>query len=112
MKNEMQRVCLALDLKNAPEIIKEYIRAHNEDYWHEIREGIISSGFQVMDIYNVDNRLFMICEIPADLDFDAAWNSISDNPRQDEWGEWMSKLQAALPGHELKWVKMKQIYHL
>ncbi len=106
-----QRICLAVDLKNDPKLIEEYLWYHSpEHFWTVIGEGIEKAGIDVMDIYQVDNRLFMICELPADVDFDEAWQRIGNYERQAEWGELMSGYQQALPGHKLEWVRMNWVY--
>lgn len=108
-----KRVCLALDLKDNPELIAEYMHYHSpEHYWQEIGEGIKKGGIPVMDIYLVDNRMFMICEIPVETNFDEAWQSIGQYERQDEWSALMATFQQALPGHDLKWVKMDRVYEI
>ena len=106
-----KRFCLALDLKNDTELIKEYIWYHTPgNGWPEIAAGIKKSGVEIMDIYHVDNRLFMICEMPVDVDFDEAWQKMGTYERQAEWGALMAKFQQALPGHKLEWVRMNRIY--
>lgn len=106
-----KRFCLTLDLKNDPALIEEYIKYHTPEHlWKEICDGIKKSGVQVMDIYNVDNRLFMICEMPVEVDFEEAWQKMGTYERQAEWAALMSKFQQAVPGHKLEWVKMKKIY--
>ncbi len=106
-----KRVCLALDLKNDPDLIAGYLSYHSpENAWPEISAGIKKSGIEIMDIYQADNRLFMICEMPLEVDFDEAWQKMGTYERQAEWGALMSKFQQALPGHQLEWVKMKKVY--
>lgn len=108
---EYKRYCFALDLKNNPTLIEEYLKYHSpEHFWKVIGEGIKKSGIDVMDLYNVDNRLFMICEMPSDIDVDAAWRKIGTYERQEEWEQLMSTFQQALPGHKLEWVKMKRVF--
>lgn len=63
-----------------------------------------------MDFYNVDNRLFMICEMPVEVDIDEAWQKMGTYELQTERAALMSKFQHALPGHKLEWVKMNKIY--
>lgn len=106
-----KRFCLALDLKNDPALIAEYLKYHSpEGFWNVIGEGIKKAGIEVMDIYQVDNRLFMICEMPVDVDFEKAWEKMGTYERQAEWGALMSTFQQALPGHTLEWVLMKRVY--
>jgi len=106
-----KRFCLALDLKNDPALIEEYLKYHSpEGFWKVIGEGIKKSGVEVMDIYNVENRLFMICEMPVEVDLDEAWQKMGTYERQAEWAALMSTFQQALPGHTLEWVLMKRVY--
>jgi len=106
-----KRFCLALDLKNDPALIAAYVKYHSPEHcWPVISQGIKKAGIQVMDIYQVDNRLFMICEMPVEVDFDKAWIETGTYERQDEWAALMSTFQQALPGHQLEWVKMKKVY--
>ena len=108
-----KRFCLALDLKNEPGLIAEYLRYHSREFgWKEINEGIKRSGIEVMDIYQVDNRLFMICELPVNGDLDEAWEKMGTYERQAEWSTLMAKFQQALPGHKVEWVKMKRIFQI
>lgn len=107
------RVCLTCDLVNTPELIAEYKKYHSpEHHWVEIADGIKTSGIEVMDIYLVDNRMFMICEVAEDVDFDAAWEEVGTYPKQGEWAELMAGFQQALPGHDLEWVKMERVFTL
>lgn len=106
-----KRFCLALDLKNDPALIQEYLKYHSpEGFWNVIGEGIKKSGVEIMDIYNVDNRLFMICEMPVEVGFEEAWKKMGAYERQAEWGALMNSFQQALPGHKLEWVMMKRVY--
>ena len=106
-----KRYCFALDLKDEPELIASYLNYHSpEHFWSEIGEGIKKSGIEIMDIYNVDNRLFMICEMPEDVDIDEAWEKMSSYERQQEWAALMRKFQQALPGHKPEWIKMNKVY--
>lgn len=110
---KINRICLTLDLKNDLELIRKYTFYHSpEGHWMEIAEGIRQTGIVVMDIYKLDNRLFMICEVPEDVDFDFAWNSMSNYPKQPEWAKLMRIFQQAVPGHNFGWIKMERIYTL
>lgn len=113
MVTERKRTCLTLDLKNDPGLIEKYKHYHRrENNWAEINEGIRKSGIRVMDIYLVDNRMFMICETDEGEDFDACWKKISAYPRQSEWSNLMNNFIQAVPGHKLEWVKMELVYSL
>ena len=59
----MQRYCLALDLIDDAELIKEYEHWHKpENLRPEIMKSIRESGITGMEIYRTGNRLFMIME--------------------------------------------------
>ncbi len=54
----------------------------------------------------------MICEVPADKDFDTIWDSMGNFPLQKDWAQLMEKYQQAVPGHEFGWIQMERIYSL
>ena len=65
-----RRHCLALDLKDDPDLIAEYERHHRE-VWPEITRSIRESGIEDMEIYRIGNRLFMVMEVSEDFSFEA-----------------------------------------
>ncbi len=110
-----KRYCQTLDLKDNPELIAEYRRRHTEnEVWPEILQGIRSVGILEMEIYILDNRLFMIVETPLDFDWDEAFARLATLPRQEEWETYMSIFQAARPGATSaeKWRMMERMFHL
>ena len=62
----MKRYCYALDLVDNDKIIQEYISYHNQ-FWLEIQKSILDSGINLMEIYCVVNRLFMITDVDSDF---------------------------------------------
>jgi len=109
------RYCLALDLRPDSELIKEYRRLHSkEGMWKEIPKGIREAGCLDMEIYLVDNHMFMIVEIPEGENLDRVWEEMGKKERQGEWAEYMLKFQQPLDGHgdEVKWVLMDKVYDL
>ena len=110
---DYKRVCFTLDLKDNPELIEKYKWYHKaENNWPEINKGIKDSGIEVMDIYLVDNRMFMICEMTIETDLETAWTKMGTYPKQDEWAELMATFQQAIPGHKLEWVQMERVFQL
>lgn len=110
-----KRYCQTLDLKDDPELISEYRKRHTEnEAWPEILQGIRSVGISEMEIYILDNRLFMIVETPFDFDWDEAFARLATLPRQEEWETYMSIFQVARPGATSaeKWRMMERIFHL
>ena len=109
----MKRYCLALDLKDDPQLIAEY-----EDYhrgiWPEIKESITSSGITNMEIYRFSNRLFMIMETTDSFTFEHKSAMDASNAKVQEWETLMWKFQQPLPKSKPgeKWVLMDKIFEL
>ena len=109
----MKRYCLALDLKNDPELIAEYEKYH-KDVWPEIIKSIKDSGIEVLDIYRAGNRMFMIIEAKDDFSFEQKGKMDANNPKVQEWEELMWKFQQPLPwaAPGEKWKVMNKIFQL
>ncbi len=111
----VKRYCQTMDLKNEPALIKEYRNRHSEDNaWKEILDGIRAVGILEMEIYILDNRLFMIVETPLDFDWDSAMAKLATLPRQQEWEEYMAMFQNcdATATSDEKWKMMERMFHL
>lgn len=109
----MAKYCLALDLKDDPQLIAEYEKYH-ELIWPEIYASITGSGITGLEIYRCFNRLFMIMETDASFSFDKKGAADAANPKVQEWEDLMWKYQQALPGAKPgeKWVLMNKIFDL
>jgi L-rhamnose mutarotase len=110
-----QRYCLTLDLKNDPELIRQYKHWHeDENIWPEIVRGIRESGFEDMQIFLRGTRMFMIAEIADGVDFDAAMKKMGTLPRQKEWNDFMGTFQQPLPEAKPgeKWLLMERVFKL
>ena len=107
------KYCFSLDLKNDDELISAY-KAHHEDVWPEIIKSIKDSGIISLEIYLVDNRLFMIMEVNNTFSFEKKKTMDSKNSKVQEWETLMWKYQQALPMSKTneKWRLMKQIFQL
>jgi len=112
MKN-LKRHCLALDLINDSKLIAEY-KKHHEKIWPEITKSIVDSGIEVLEIYCVANRLFMIMEVNDSFSFQKKSKMDSNNPKVQEWETLMWNYQQALPiaKADEKWLIMDKIYQL
>ena len=108
-----RRYCLALDLKDDPDLIAEYER-HHESVWPEITRSMHDAGVEDMEIYRVGNRMFMVMEVPDDFSFETKDKSDQANPRVQEWEELMWKYQKPLPMARPgeKWLRMERIFKL
>ena len=108
----MKRYCLALDLKDDPNLIAEY-EVYHQKVWPEILASIRDSGIQQMEIYRAGNRLFMIMEVNDTFSFETKSKADVTNPKVQEWETLMWKYQQALPFAKPgeKWVVMDKIFH-
>ena len=109
----MKRFCLALDLKEDPEMIATYLEYHKK-VSPVIKASITNAGITVMDIYCTGNRLFMIMETTDDFDFDKKAAMDNANEKVQEWENLVGELQQVLPWAKPgeKWVLMDQIFQL
>ena len=104
------RYCLALDLKDDPQLIAAYDEYH-QAVWPEIIESIKSSGIEKLEIYRVSNRLFMILEANADFSFEQKAKMDAKNDIVQQWEKTMWEYQQALPMAKPgeKWMLMQKI---
>ena len=109
----MRRYCLAVDLIDDPELIAVYEEWHR-NVWPEIMESITSSGIEQMEIYRLQNRLFMIMEVNDHFSFEAKAKADAANEKVQEWETLMWNFQQALPFAKPgeKWVLMNKIFSL
>ncbi len=107
------RYCLALDLQADATLIAEYEDWHRE-VWPGIRKSILDGGIEGMEIYRLENRLFMIMETGADFSFERKAAMDAANTEVQRWEEMMWKYQVAIPGGRggEKWRLMERIFSL
>lgn len=111
----VKRYVQTLDLRDDPDMIREYRKWHSEEHhWKEIREGIKAVGILEMEIYILGTRLVMIVDAPEDFDWTAAMNRLATLPRQAEWEAFVAKLQGcrADARSDEKWQMMERMFHL
>ena len=109
----MKRYCLTLDLKDDPELIRQY-EAHHQKIWPEITASIKDAGIEKMEIYRLGTRLFMIMEVNEHFSFDKKAQADSRNSKVIEWENLMWKYQQPLreAAKGEKWVLMNKIFDL
>jgi len=109
----MKRYCLTLDLKNDPELIREY-EEHHKKIWPEIISSIKDAGIVHMQIYRFETRLFMIMEVNETFSFEKKQQLDLNNAKVQEWEELMWKYQQPLQGSKEgeKWRLMDKIFEL
>jgi len=107
------RYCLALDLKNDAALIAEYEQVHRE-VWPAIKNSIHAGGITDMEIYRLEDRLFMIMETGPDFAFEKKAAMDAANPEVQRWEALMWKYQLAVPGGRPgeKWRLMDRIFSL
>ena len=107
------RHCFALDLINDVELISAY-KKHHKNVWPEIVKSITDSGIVNLEIYLVENRLFMIMEVTDSFSFEKKDKMDANKPKVQEWETLMWKYQQALPTAKdgEKWLLMDRIYQL
>jgi L-rhamnose mutarotase len=111
----MKRYCLALDLKDDPQLIAEYEHWHKaENSWPEVRKSILDAEIRDMQIYRTGNRLFMIMETSDHYESEKKEQMDALNSVVQEWEQLMWKFQHPLPWAKEgeKWVVMEQIFQL
>jgi len=113
-----QRFCLALDLKDDPQLIAEYKRYH-EMIWPEITRsikdpGIKDSGIEDMEIYLLGTRMFVIMEVNESFSFEAQTKADQLNPRVQGWERLMGTFQKSLlqTNPDEKRVLMERVFKL
>jgi len=107
------RYCLALDLVKDPTLIAEYEQWHRE-VWPGIKASIRDAGITDMEIYRLEDRLFMIMETSADFSGERKAAMDAANPVVQQWEEQMWKYQVPVPGGQPgeKWRLMNRIFSL
>ncbi len=107
----MKKFCLALDLKDNKDLIREY-EIHHQQVWPEILQSLEDAGILSMELFRVSNRLFMIMETNDNFSFEEKGKADAANPKVVAWEALMWKYQQALPGSKPgeKWVLMGKIF--
>jgi L-rhamnose mutarotase len=111
----MKTYCLALDLKDDPELIAEYKRYHQPDhFWPEVAQNIASQGILSEKIFLLGTRMVMVLCTDDDFSFEAKAASDLSNAKMREWEELMWKYQEPLPqaAPGEKWVLMEKIFEI
>jgi L-rhamnose mutarotase len=109
----LRRFCFALDLKSDPQLIAEYKKYH-EQIWPEVHKSIIDSGIRMMEIYLLENRLFMIVEADDGFSLETKQKMDARNVMVQKWEELMWRYQQPLPRSKKgdKWRLMECIFSL
>jgi L-rhamnose mutarotase len=107
--------CLALDLRDDPQLIAEYERWHRRDrIWPEVVASIRDAGILDMQIFRTGNRLVMLMRVAPRFDASAKAAADAASERVQAWEALMSTFQQPLPWAAAgqKWVPMQRIFDL
>jgi L-rhamnose mutarotase len=106
-----RRYCLTLDLKDDPELIREY-RRHHQAVWPEVTDSLRQAGILDLELYLLDTRLVMILEVEDRFSFAEKAEIDRGNPKVREWEHLMWNFQKPLPRAKPgeKWILMESIY--
>lgn len=109
----MQRHVLALDLKDDPKLIEEYLTIHKA-VWPEILESIREAGITACDMYRAGTRMVMILEVGDTFSFERKTAMDEASPIVQKWEAFMWTFQQAIPAAKPgeKWVVMDQFFSL
>ena len=110
-----KRYVQTLELRDDPEMIKEYLKWHSEEHhWKEIRDGIKEVGILEMEIYILGTKLVMIVDTPEDFNWQEAMDKLATLPRQAEWEAFVSQLQGCKEDarSDEKWNMMERMFYL
>ena len=112
-KNNLKKYCFALDLIDEKDKIDSYIEYHKK-VWPEIYNSIRNSGVKKLEIFQIQNRLFMILEASEKFSLDKKADMDAKNPFVQKWEKMMWKYQQQLPWAKAdeKWLPMDLIFKL
>ena len=111
----VRRYVQTMSLRDNPELIALYRKAHSEpEFWPEIKDDIRSVGILEMEIFILGTRLVMIVDMPDALDWDEVMTKLARLPRQAEWEDHVAQFQNCAKGTTSgeKWQMRERIFHL
>ena len=106
----MPRHCFALDLKDDPVLIEEYLE-HHRHVWPEVIASFHEAGVRAVQLYRLGTRLVMLFETDETFSIERK-AAIDARPRIQQWENLMSIYQQPLPQARpgQKWVEMESIF--
>ncbi|WP_175672489.1 L-rhamnose mutarotase [Burkholderia ambifaria] len=108
------RYCLALDLKDDPDLIARY-EEHHRAVWPEVLRHLRDHGVRGMEIFRLGTRMTMVMDTDdAVFDAERLARATEANPTVRAWEDVMWKFQAPTPWTPpgLKWTPMTRIFDL
>ena len=109
----MKTYAQALDLKDDPDLIAEYIKRHKA-VWPEVLQALQAIGIKQMKIFRTGNRLFMTYEAPDDFVPERDYQSYTENPVCRKWDDAMRAFQQQVPSARQQdwWTPMELVFDL
>jgi L-rhamnose mutarotase len=109
----MKAFAQALDLKDDPRLIAEYVR-HHRRVFPEVLSALREIGISRMRIYLLGSRLFMYFEAPESFDPARDYQRYANDPRCREWDSIMRTYQQPAPGAKAGewWAPMECVFDL
>ncbi len=110
----MKSFGLALNLKDAPEVIEKY-KEYHRNVWPDVVAGLRKVGIEKMRIFLLGRRMFMYIETVDDFEYPSDFvKYMEQTERAQEWDDLMVTFQAKVD--EAKpdewWAQMEQVYDL
>lgn len=107
----MKSLFFALDLKNDPALIQEYLDWHQK-VWPEVEESFEQTGIERVEIYHVEDRLIMCLTINKEFSFEKKREYDLSHEVIQKWESLMSTYQKPLPNTPKgeKWRLMNKVY--
>ena len=108
----MPKLAYTTFLKTDPELQRQY-RAYHDRVWPEVIAAFRTIGVNDLNIWQLDNRLFMTADVDENFDFDAGLSAYLEvDPKCREWESMMDEFQEAPPGAPPgdKWVPLEHLY--
>ncbi len=110
-----KRYCKTLQLKNDPDLIREYKKIHeNGGIWPEVGKSMKQVGILDMELYLHGHTLFMIMDTVPEFDHDRDLARLGQLPRQAEWEAFAGRFQQSDPSSSAKekWQLMERIFEM
>ncbi len=113
--NEYVRTVMTLELKNDPELLREYIEIHRPgNIWGQVLKNMDDIGILDMEIYLFDYRVFLIMDTRPDFDLEREGERWANMPQEREWQRFVAKFQKTDPDGKTveKWRPMQKIVQI
>jgi L-rhamnose mutarotase len=96
--NEYTRTVMTLELKNDPELLREYVEIHRLDnIWAQVLKNMDDIGILDMEIYLFDYHVFLIMDTRPDFDLEREGERWANMPQEREWQRFVAKFQKTDP---------------